>query len=284
MSSLNVHMYTSPENAFFVNSYWIETELGNIVIDTQFLISQARQVRSEIEKTGKPILAVIVTHPHPDHYNGAGTLLEGLEQIPVYATMPTLEGIRATEGPKRAEWTPTYGSDYPESIMLPNQIVKSGQSVTIDGIELHFQDIGAAETSNHTLISLPREQALFCGDLVYNRVHSWLVEGHSSLWLQRLGQVLNEYKVMKSVYPGHGQPTTLLGLNEQISYINLVQSLIRKALEQSNTLTDTDKAAIKATIEAQYAHLPLASLYNANIEGITQELEQSSQSRGTASS
>ncbi len=274
MSSLNVHMYTSPENAFFVNSYWIETERGNIVIDTQFLISQARQVRQEIEKTGKPILAVIVTHPHPDHYNGTGTLLEGLEQIPVYATLPTLEGIRATEGPKRMQWTPTYGSDYPGSTLLPNQVVASGQSVTLDGLELRFQDIGEAETSNHTLIALPREQALFCGDLVYNRVHSWLVEGHSSAWLQRLGQVLNEYTTTKSVYPGHGRPTTLLGLNEQISYINLVQSLIRKALAPSNTLTDADKAAIKETIEAQYSHLPLASLYEPNIEGVTQELKK----------
>lgn len=274
MSSLKVHTYTSPENAFFVNSYWIETARGNIVIDTQFLISQARQVRHEIEKTGKPILAVIVTHPHPDHYNGVGTLLEGLEQIPVYATTPTLEGIQATEGPKRTQWTPTYGSDYPSSTMLPNQIVTSGQQVTIDGIELHFQDIGAAETSNHTLISLPHEHALFCGDLVYNRVHSWLVEGHSSLGLQRLGEVLNSYVTMKKVYPGHGQSTTLLGLNEQISYINLVQSLVRKALEQSNPLTDPDKAAIKATIETQYAHLPLAALHDANIEGVAQELRQ----------
>lgn len=271
---LHVHKYTSPESAFFVNSYWIETERGNIVFDTQFLISQARNVRREIEKTGKPILAVIVTHPHPDHYNGVGTLLEGLEQIPVYATAPTLEGIRATEGPKRAQWTPTYGSDYPTSTLLPNQIVASGHQVTIDGLELHFEDIGVAETSNHTLISLPKEQALFCGDLVYNRVHSWLVEGHSSLWLQRLGEVLQRYGSVKSLYPGHGEPTTLLGLNDQISYINLVQSLVRKALAQASPLTDADKDIIKATIETQYPHFPLASLHDANIEGIAQELKR----------
>ncbi len=86
--ALVIHHYTSPGEAFFVNTYWIETLAGNIVIDTQFLIAQAQAVRAALDATGKLILGVIITHPHPDHYNGTGTLLAGLAAVPMYATLP----------------------------------------------------------------------------------------------------------------------------------------------------------------------------------------------------
>ena len=269
---LTVHHFTSPGEAFYVNTYWIETLEGNIVIDTQFLISQAQAVRAALEMTGKPILGVIITHPHPDHYNGTATLLTGYDQVPVYATPATAEGIRVTEGPKRAEWTPTYGADYPPSVQLPTILVASGKSVTLGGVTLRFEDIGVAETRDHTLLFADAQQMLFCGDLVYEHVHPWLSEGHSSQWLERLGHVLATYPTIKQVYPGHGNPTTLLGLNQQIAYINQMQTLVRYALEQEGEVTAGRLALIKAEIEQRYPEQPLAMLIEASIAGIVREL------------
>ncbi len=270
-----IHTHTSSPEAAFVNSYWIETTEGIVVIDTQLVLSEARKLKQQIAASGQPLAAVIITHPHPDHFNGVGTLLEGLDSIPVYATQATLDGIKATEASKRVQWKGTYGSDYPDTTVLPNTIVASDETITVGGVLWHFQELGAAEASNETVISVDAAKTLFCGDVMYNQVHSWLVEGRTSAWLEQLGEVLQTYADFETIYPGHGQPATLLAMNEQVTYLNTYQALVRGELERAGKLTAASKAAIKARIEQQYpAQWPLAMLVEMNIDGIENELRK----------
>lgn len=64
---MQISVFTSSEPAFLVNSVIIETQNGIIVVDAQFLVSEAQKLKQQIEQLGKPLLAVIITHPHPDH-------------------------------------------------------------------------------------------------------------------------------------------------------------------------------------------------------------------------
>ncbi len=269
---LVIHTYSSPEEAFCVNSYWLEMQHGVVVIGTQFLISQARNLQRDVESTGKPILAVIITHPHPDHCNGTGILLEGHPDVPVYATWATFTAIKATEERERDYWKSGYGADYPSAIVLPTRLLDSGAMLGLGGLRFHFRDIGAGESLNQTLVSLDAEHVLFCGDLVSCRVHPWLAEGRSSAWLEQLGFVLKEYPTITTVYPGHGQPTTLIGLNEQVAYVNTVQSLVRDEIAATGSVTDEGKAAINDAVEQRFPDQPLAMLHDRNIEAVAAEL------------
>jgi len=132
---MQIHVFSSPEPAFLVNSFIIETQNGVIVIDTQFLVSEAQKLKQEVEKLGKPLLGVIVTHPHPDHFNGVGILCENLE-VPIYATQSTFDEIKAIEADKREFWKPMYGDDYPDSTLLPNRIIGSKEDLVIDGVKI----------------------------------------------------------------------------------------------------------------------------------------------------
>lgn len=271
--SLTVHVFASPPDAFFVNSYWFETDAGIVVVDAQFLVSQARLLRERIGAAGKPLAAVVVTHPHPDHFNGVGTLLEGAaERVSVYATQATRDGIVAIEAQKRAEWKPVHGADYPDATVLPDRVVASGESVAIGGLDLRFDDVGPGESLNQTLVTVAGTGELFCGDLIYNRVHPWLVEGRSSAWLEQLGSVLKTFPTVERVYPGHGEPTTLLGLKEHLAYVNAFQSLVRAEVERSGAIGDEGRVAIKAEVEARFPDRPLAMLLDPNIDGVAAEL------------
>ena len=100
------HIFAAPEAAFLVNSFLLEGADQVVIIDAQFLASSARALRAKLDAIGKPLAALILSHPHPDHYNGAAILVEGLGEVPVLATAATDEGIRATAEAKRAFWTP----------------------------------------------------------------------------------------------------------------------------------------------------------------------------------
>ena len=72
-----VHTYRSGETGLFVNSYLVEGTEGVVAIDAPLLLSDGRAFRARLEALRKPLLGVLVTHPHPDHYNTISELLAG---------------------------------------------------------------------------------------------------------------------------------------------------------------------------------------------------------------
>ena len=64
-----VHTYRSSESGLFVNSYLVEGAEGVVAIDAPLLLSDGRAFRARLEALNKPLLGVLATHPHPDHYN-----------------------------------------------------------------------------------------------------------------------------------------------------------------------------------------------------------------------
>ena len=60
MSSFQIHTYTSVGPSP-VNSYWIETLKGIIIIDTQRDKPNSERLLQEIQDTDKPIEAIMIT-------------------------------------------------------------------------------------------------------------------------------------------------------------------------------------------------------------------------------
>ena len=268
---MQISVFKSPESALLVNSFIIETQNGIIVIDTQFLVSEARKLKQEVEKLGKPLLGVIVTHPHPDHFNGVGVLCEYLE-IPIYATQSTVDDIKAIEAGKREFWKQVYGDDYPNSTTLPNRIVESKEELVIDGIHLVIDDLGAGESSDITVIYLPSEKILLASDLLYYKVHPWLAEGRSKAWVKQIEYVKSTYAEAEVVYAGHGSESSLDALNGQIEYLQFFQELVGKYLKADEELGEAAKAQIKQTMQTHYPGYPLEFLIDMNADGVAKEL------------
>jgi glyoxylase-like metal-dependent hydrolase (beta-lactamase superfamily II) len=137
----DVLRYVSDEKGFAVNSWLVPTAGGLVVIDTQFTVSEAEKLSQKIAKTGLPVRAVIITHPHPDHFNGICRLLQ-IARVPVYANRATIDGIHATADAKRAQWKPMYDADYPDQTCEPDSVVPNITAIRIDGTVFRFQDFG----------------------------------------------------------------------------------------------------------------------------------------------
>src|SRR5687767_11315239 len=125
-----VHTYRSGETGLFVNSYLIESADGVVAIDAALLLSDGRAFRARYEALKKPLLGVLVTHPHPDHYNSITQLLAG-DDVPVIAHADVDCEIRAKDEAKRVQWGPLFGAEWPAGATFPNRTVADEETVEL---------------------------------------------------------------------------------------------------------------------------------------------------------
>ena len=171
--SLQIHNYTSSGLAP-VNSWIIESTNGVVVIDTQRQFSEAKKLLNEVEKINKPILGVLITHPHPDHINGAAALLNETTNVPIYSTQSTFNIMKNDTGGYIAlskQLLPP--NEYSDQVVLPNKIVTSGENITIDKITYHFKDLGIGEAGDMMLIYLPLQKIIFTGNIWCSQFYSF---------------------------------------------------------------------------------------------------------------
>ncbi len=268
----HVHVFSSAESAFYVNSFVIETTRGLVLDDTQFLTSSAQQLRDTIRAHGKPLLAIVITHPHPDHFNGTAEIEREWPGLPIYATQATIDVIRATEADKRAAWTPVYGEDYPRQTVLPNTVVVPGQAVFVDDVELRIDDLGEGESADITVIHLPQNNQLIASDLLYHRVHPWLAEGRTKQWLNQIEIVLNRYATATAVFAGHGEAAGLDAFEQQAEYLTNFRAYVSNGVADLARPTPEEKSAIAAKVLQRYPNYPLQMLVEMNIDGVAKEL------------
>src|SRR5262245_59761799 len=61
-----------------------------VLVDVPFTIEQTRRVGDWIERSGKRLTQIYITHGHGDHWFGASVLAERFPGTPVYATEGTI--------------------------------------------------------------------------------------------------------------------------------------------------------------------------------------------------
>ncbi len=139
---IDVHTYTAGEAGLLVNAYLVETDHGVVAVDGTLTVSDSRALRARIDAIGKPLLAVLITHAHPDHVAGVATIV-GASDTPIIALGSIMREMQATEAAKRAQWGPVFGAEWIERWAYPNHIVWNNETVTFDGVSFQVHDLGA---------------------------------------------------------------------------------------------------------------------------------------------
>ena len=196
-----IHRWTSP-GLGSVNTYWIEAPNGVVVIDGQRELSKARAVRAEIEATGKSIAAVILTHPHPDHFGGIGVFAPQGSNVPVYGSAETRDSIAQDRFGLVKASHQVVGDDFPAEVTLPDHLTSDGDTVEAAGLTLELREWGEGEAECMTLVHLPAARALFCADVVQDRMTAFLLEGRSSAWLMQLQRLSAAFPRCRDALPG----------------------------------------------------------------------------------
>jgi glyoxylase-like metal-dependent hydrolase (beta-lactamase superfamily II) len=267
-----VTRFVSGAQGFAVNSWLVPTKDGLVVVDTQFTVSDADKLVKTVMQTGRPLRAIVVTHPHPDHYNGTCQLLE-LAHVPVYATQSTIDNIRATAESKRVQWKSTYGKDYPDTTCVPDHVVPADGSVRIDDVELQFRDYGPGEALGESIVLAPGLRAAFVGDLIYNQIHPWLAEGRSAQWLVQLDRLERDVPAGWVVYPGHGAAAGVSVIDAQRRYIVEFRTMTQAQLRSTGLTAGSTKIIVDG-VRARHPGWPLEMLISMNAGAVARELAE----------
>ena len=134
-----------------VNSGLVETERGLVVIDSGLDRGAANKILRAAEELGRPVVAVLNTHAHADHFGGNAQLVRRAG-VPVYAPAGEDAVIR------EPLYEPVYLFGGAEPIAaLRNRfllaepspvdhVIRPGERVAIDGVEIEVVDL-----SGHSL-------------------------------------------------------------------------------------------------------------------------------------
>jgi len=269
-----IHMLTSNARTFLTNAFIIETSNALVIVDTMMVNSDALLLRQHLNNINKPLIAVIITHGHPDHYNGIDTIISGFNNVPIISTEGVRNCIQNTVDSKEVKWKPYFGQDWPEHKTLPNRFIQNGEVISLDGLSYRFNDLGAAESNSDLLFTLGETQSVvFVGDLVFNKIHGFMNDGNSKQWLIVLHQLLTDVVAVDQVFTGHGKPGNACKLiKEQIEYINHYRSNLCKLMSNRQLLDDEQKQLFEQLIIEKYPKYQLTSFIKAGIAGVTQEL------------
>lgn len=217
-----------------VNTGFIVTEHGVIVIDTGPSYLYGQQMRQAISKiTEKPIIKVLITHHHPDHFLGN----QAYDDIPIYALAETIQLIKRD------------GDGFLDNVYRMSGPWMSGTDFST--VEIKPLTLKQEEVANHTLryIELGGHTAadliildettgvLFAGDLVFHNRTLTTPHAEPEHWLKSLDAIEGiEFKV---IVPGHGEVANNIGPVEQTrDYLVWLESTIKQSVAQGLDMTE----------------------------------------------
>lgn len=207
---LQLEVYTADSSAFSVTSSLIYGRTEVVLVDAQFRVSDARRLADRVAATGRRLKAIIVTHPHPDHYFGLAMLLERFPGTPLYISAAGARGFAAAATAKIAQWAPLYGAEMPSRVPTPQLL--PAEPLTVDGhaIEVIADLQGDELVQSNSVVWVPSLRALIAGDLVFQGTHVWLAESNAETRQAWLGALRRLSALQPAiVVPGHKRSADL---------------------------------------------------------------------------
>lgn len=171
---LEVEVFTGPESAFFATSSLVLGPRHALLVDTQLTRSAGRELAEWVAGKARTLAAIVITHPHPDHYFGTEEVLRLFPGTPVYADASVIEEITRTGLAKVEQWQQVYGDDVTSGPIVPGPLPTD--TMLIDGSPVHMLAIGQGDCAASTVVHVPSARTVIGGDVVFNGTHLWTAD------------------------------------------------------------------------------------------------------------
>lgn len=208
MQQISEHVYVETKY-LGCNIGVVLTDQGPIVIDTPALPDDTRDLKDQIRQlTKKRIAYVIYTHEHFDHVIGGAGLTRKV--IAQHSAVRDIEYLKKNLPTEINHFFPDLYRQYKDIFdnlnIIPPQITFVTEMTLYSGnIELHLSRVGGHSPAS-SLIYIPREKVLFCGDNV--DVGMPFVAPYSMFgeWIE--GLKIIEGMDVEHIMPGHEEMCT----------------------------------------------------------------------------
>jgi glyoxylase-like metal-dependent hydrolase (beta-lactamase superfamily II) len=198
-SKLHLRVFTSGPSGFSVNSTLVYGDRDAILVDTQFVMSEAYRVAAMILESRKNLTTVYITHGHPDHYFGIAALKQAFPKAKFVALPATVAAIRNGWEGRLKNWTPEFGFNLPTTgPILPDEL--QGDTINLEGEALQVVGGVTGDGPNNSYVWIPSLRAVIAGDTVFSGSY-FTPPKMPQDWLKTLDQIAGLKPV--TVIPGH---------------------------------------------------------------------------------
>lgn len=224
------------------NMTLVEGEQGLIVIDPLFTPATARAALDLYlaHRPARPVVAVIYTHSHADHFGGVRGVVDEADvrsgKVKIIAPDAFMEYaiaenvLAGNAMSRRAQYM--YGVGLPASdkgtlgtglglalsssvpgLIPPTQYIKkTGEEMTIDGVRIQFQMAKASEAPSEFMFYFPDKKALCLSEVATKLMHNvYTIRGaqvrDALLWSKYINETLDLFPDAEVAFASHHWPT-----------------------------------------------------------------------------
>jgi glyoxylase-like metal-dependent hydrolase (beta-lactamase superfamily II) len=200
-----------------------------VLVDPPFTRTQIQSVGDWVERSGRRLAYIYATHGHGDHWFGTGELASRFPGVTVYATAGTIEVMHQQAGQGREQlWDRIFPGQIPATPVLAEPI--PAQGFLLEGNPVVAVETGHTDTDNTSVLHVPSIGLVAAGDVAYNGVHQYILEGGGGglrEWLRALDRVADLRP--RAVVAGHKNkylPDDPAVLDETRRYLQAVIRLL----------------------------------------------------------
>jgi glyoxylase-like metal-dependent hydrolase (beta-lactamase superfamily II) len=129
-----------------------------------------------VAAAGRNLVSIYVTHGHGDHWFGAAEIVRRFPGAVVHATPGTIDLMRQQATTGRAQlWDLDFPGAIPDTPVLAVPVPADG--LRLEGELLRPVEVGHSDTDHTTVLHVPSIRLVVAGDVAYNGVHQYLLEG-----------------------------------------------------------------------------------------------------------
>jgi glyoxylase-like metal-dependent hydrolase (beta-lactamase superfamily II) len=201
--------FPTPENqGMMCNITFVDTPKGLVVVDSGASVQIGEMAIRQLRKTfRKPVIAIVNTHYHGDHWLGNHAYVEAYgDSLPRYSHPGTIKAIQGIEGNMwrtlMEQWTnqATMGT----RVVPPNQPLENGAELKFGNVTLRMHHFGTVHTPFDLCVEVVEDKLMLVGDVAMDRRIANMDDG------SYLG-TLKAYDTLEKTgctiwLPGHGEP------------------------------------------------------------------------------
>lgn len=204
--ALSTKTFFSDEKGFEVSSVIVTGKTDAVLIDAQWTLSNAHRLIAEILETGKQLKTIYVTHAHPDHYFGLGTVAEAFPQARIIALPAVARTINRQFFGKLDHWETVIG---PINVCRKTVPIGAldGNCFELEGERLEIIPEVIGDMVYNSVVWIPSIKTLVGSDVLFNQAHPFTCEVTPAERLQWIRDIEKLEKLgAETIIPGHQKP------------------------------------------------------------------------------
>lgn len=202
--------FPTPENqGMMCNLTFVDTARGLVVIDSGASVQIGEMAIRQIAKRWKkPVVAIINTHYHGDHWLGNHAFVDAYgKDLPIYAHPGTIREIEGVQGKMwrtlLEQWTnqATMGT----RVVPPRLPLENGAELRFGDVTLRMHHYGTVHTPYDLCVEVLEDKLTCVGDVAMDRRIANMDDG-SFMGTFKAYEHLEREVASRVWLPGHGEP------------------------------------------------------------------------------